>query len=136
MQRLDDRLGDLHLGGEDDADALGALEELDDDGGAADALDGEAHIRAAVHERRGRHPDVVARQDLGRAQLVARVRDAVRGVRRVDVHLLELAHDGGAEVGDRVADAREDRVVVGQQSTPVLQVGFVRRRGRSRSAGC
>ena len=72
-----------------------------------------------------RHPDVVARQDLRRPQLVARVRDAVRGVRRVDVHLLELPHDGGAEVGDRVADARQDRVVVGQQLAAVLQVGLV-----------
>ena len=39
VQRLDDRLGDLHLGREDDADALRALEQLDDDRRPADALD-------------------------------------------------------------------------------------------------
>ena len=83
-----------------------------------------------------RHADVVAREDLGRAQLVARVRDAVRGVRRVDVHLLELAHDGGAEVGDRVADARQDRVVVARAGGRGTAGRARARRGRSRSAGC
>ena len=39
VQRLDDRLGDLDLRREDDADALRALEQLDDDRRAADALD-------------------------------------------------------------------------------------------------
>ena len=88
------------------------------------------HVGAVAHERRRRHADVVPGQDLGRAQLVAGVGDAVRGVGRVDVHLLELAHDGGAEVGDRVADARQHRVVVGQRLAPELQVRLVARRGR------
>ena len=52
VQRLDDRLGDLDLGREDDADALRALEQLDHDRGAADALDRRAHVGAVAHERR------------------------------------------------------------------------------------
>ena len=64
VQRLDDRLGDLDLGREDDADALRALEQLDDDGRAADPLDRRAHVGAVAHERRRRHADVVAREDL------------------------------------------------------------------------
>ncbi len=80
------------------------------------------HVGAVAHERRGRHADLVAREDLRGPQLVAGVGDAVGRVRRVDVHLLELAHDGGAEVGDRVADARQDRVVVGQRLAAELQV--------------
>ena len=93
-------------------------------GRAADELDRGPHVGAVAHERRRRHADVVPGEDLVRAQLVARVRDAVRGVRRVDVHLLELAHHGGAEVRDRVADARHDRVVVRQRTAAVLQVGL------------
>ena len=112
----------LMSGREDDADALRALEQLDDDGRPADALDGGHDVGAVAHERRCRHADVVAREDLRGAELVAGVGDAVRGVRRVDVHLLELAHDGRAEVGDRVADARQHRVVVGDRPPAELQV--------------
>ncbi len=68
----------------------------------------------------------MARQDLDRPQLVARVGDAGRRVGRVDVHLLELADDRQAEEGDRRADARQDGVVVGQVPAAELQVGFVR----------
>ena len=93
------------------------------------------HVGAVAHERRGRHRDVVLGQDLRGAQLVAGVGDAVRRVGRVDVHLLELPHDGGAEVGDRVADARQDRVVVGELLAAVLQVGFGRPTGRSEAQG-
>ncbi len=99
-------------------------EQLDHHRCAADAVDGRQHVLTVAHERRARHADVVAGQDLDRPQLVARVGDAVRGVRRVDVHLLELADDGGAEVGDRRADPRDDRVVVGQRLAAELEVGL------------
>lgn len=127
VQRLDDRLSDLHLRREDDADPLRALEELDDDRSAADALDGGPHIGAVAHERRGRHRDVVAREDLVRAELVAGTRDPVRRVRRVHVHLLELADHCCAEVGDRVADSGQDRVVVAELTPAVVQVRLVGR---------
>ena len=125
VQRLDDRLGHLDLGGEDDADALSALEQLDHDRGAAHPLDRRPHVGPVAHEGGLRHGDVVPGQDLRRPQLVAGARDAVRGVRRVDIHLLELAHHGRAEVGDRVADARQDRVVVAERLAAVLQVGVI-----------
>ena len=111
VQGLDDRFGDLARGRQDDADALRALEQLDDDGCAAHHLDRGHDVSPVADEGRGRHTDVVAREDLGGAQLVAAVHDAVGGVGRVDVHLLELPHDGSAEVGDGGADARQDRVV-------------------------
>ena len=50
--------------GEDDADALGALEELDDDGRAADPFDRRSTSRPIADERRGRDPDVVTGEDL------------------------------------------------------------------------
>ncbi len=124
LHRLDDRLGHLVVGREDHADALGALEQLDHDRRAADAVDGRQHVLPVADERRARHADVVARQDLDGAQLVARVGDPVRGVRRVDVHLLELADDGRTEVGDRCADPGHDRVVVGQRLATELEVRF------------
>jgi hypothetical protein len=122
VERLDDRLGDLAVGCEDHPDALGALEQLDHDGRAADPVDRREHVLAVADERRLRHADVVARQDLDRTQLVAGVRDAVRCDRGVHVHLLELAHHRGAEVGDRRTDARQHRVVVGQRPAAELQV--------------
>ena len=64
------------------------------------------------------------------------VGDAVRGVGRVDVHLLELAHHRGAEVGDRVADARQDRVVVATAACRGTAGRARARTGRSRSAAC
>ncbi len=114
LQRLDDRFGDLHGVGEDHADALCALEQLDDHRRAADPLDRGKHVLLPPHEGRVRHPDVVPTQDLERPQLVARVGDGVRRTRRVDVELLELPDDGGAEVGDRRADAGDHRVVATQ----------------------
>ena len=128
VQGLDDRLGDLDVGREDDADALRALEQLDDDRRAADTLDrrharrrGCARTSSAGIPMLWRERICVARS-LSRALVMP---FAVFG--RVDVHLLELPHDGGAEVGDRVADARQDRVVVGQLPAAELQVGLRRR---------
>ncbi len=54
LQRLDDGLGDLVGVGQDHADALGALEDLDDHRGAADPLDGRQHVLAVPHEGRVR----------------------------------------------------------------------------------
>ena len=125
VQRLDDGLGDLHLRREDHADALGAFEQLDHHGRTADPLDRGTHVGAVANEGGGRHRDVVAGEDLVRPQLVARAGDPVGRVGRVDVHLLELAHDGRAEVRDRVADARKDRVVIAELAAPVMQVGLV-----------
>ena len=83
------------------------------------------HVLAVADERGLGHADVVARQDLDGAELVTRVRDAVRRVRGEHVHLLELSDDGRTEVGDRCADARHDGVVVRQRLAAELQVRLV-----------
>src|SRR5690606_4148629 len=117
VQRFDDGLGDTDLGGEDHPDALGALKQFDDDGGPADAFDGGAHVGAIAHERGRGHADLVAGEYLRRAKLVARVDDTGRGVGGVDIHLLELPHHRGTEIGDGRADAGDDRVVVAQRAS-------------------
>jgi hypothetical protein len=111
LQQLDDRLGLLDRVREQYADALGALDQLDHHRRAADALDRRQHVLLVAHEGRARDADVVAAENLQAAQLVAAVEDAVGGVRAVHVHLLELAHDRRAVVGDGGADARQHRVV-------------------------
>ncbi len=78
-----------------------------------------------AHERRGGDADVVAREDLDRAQFVARIGDTCGGVRRVHVHLFELPNDGEAEERDGGADAGEGDVVVTQWLPAVLEVRFV-----------
>ncbi len=123
LERLDDGGGHVAAVGEDDADALGAFEELDDDGRAAHPFDGRPHVGAITHERRAGDADLVAAEDLQAAQLVARVRDTGRGVGAEDVHLLELPDDGGTEVGDGSADAREHRVVVADLLAAEEEVG-------------
>ena len=118
-------LGDLGVGRQDDPDALRALEKLDHDRRPTDPLDGREHVGAISDEGGCGNPDVVPRQDLGRAELVSGVGDPVRGTGGVDVHLLELANDSETEEGDRGADARQHGVVVGQQLASVLHVGLV-----------
>ena len=99
------------------------------------SMAGSTSARSA-HEGGRRDADVVTRQDLDGAQLVARVGDAGRGVGRVDVHLLELADDRHAVERDRGADPRQDGVVVRQRACRGTAGRARRRRGRWRSAGC
>ena len=61
-------------------------------------------------------------EDLEAAQLVARVGDSGGAVRTEHVELLELPDHGGAEVGDGGADPRQDRVVLGEQLLPVVEI--------------
>ncbi len=60
LERLDDRLGDLLGVGEDDADALRAFQQLDDDRRAADAGDRGQDVAAVADEAGGGDADVVA----------------------------------------------------------------------------
>ncbi len=122
-QRLDHRLGDLGRISENDSDALGAFEQLDDHRRAAESLDPGHDLGGVSHEQGLRNADAVAAQHLQRAQLVARDTDRVRWVDTVDAHLLELPHDGGAEEGYRRADPRDHRIVVGQLLAFVIEAG-------------
>jgi hypothetical protein len=126
VEGLDDRLGDLASGREDDADALRALEELDDDG-APPTISIAGTTSARLRTKAVAGMSMLWRERIWVARNLSRaVHDAVGGVGRVDVHLLELPHDGSAEVGDRGADARQDRVV-GESCLPRKQVRLLGR---------
>ena len=96
--------------GQHHADALGAFEQLDDQRRAADHVQQIVRVARRVGEAGHRQADALARQQLQRAQLVARAGDRHRFVHGIHAHHLELAHDGGAVEGDRGADARDDGV--------------------------
>ena len=65
---------------------------------------------------------MMAAEYLQAAQLVARVGDAVGGVRAEHVHLLELANHGGTVVGDGGADARQHGIVGAQVFLSIVQI--------------
>ncbi len=105
--------------GEDHAHALRALQQLDDDGHAADLLDHVLGLARPVREGGDGQADALAGEQLQRAQLVARAADGDALVQRVDALHLELAQHGEAVVRDGGADARDDRVV-DRQAAPVV----------------
>ena len=110
LERLEHALGSLLGLGEHDADALRALEQLDDDRRPAEALEQVVEVAGAAREERVRDGDAVAGEQLERAQLVARARERERRRGREDALRLELAHDRRAVLGHGGADARNDRV--------------------------
>ena len=75
--------------------------------------------RGPVREGRHRQADALARQQLQRAQLVARAADGHALVQREDALHLELAQHGQAVVRDRGADARDHRIVLRQHAPAV-----------------
>ena len=70
-------------------------------------------LRGPVREGGDRQADALARQQLQRAQLVARAADGDALVQRKNALHLELPQDGEAIVRDGGADARDDGVVAG-----------------------
>ena len=64
VERLDDGFGDLDLVGEDDADALGAFEQLDDDRRAADAHQGVLDVALVIDVGGEWDADIVAGKNL------------------------------------------------------------------------
>ena len=107
--------------------ALRALQQLDDAGRAADLLDHVLGAARTVREGRHRQADALARQQLQRAQLVARAADGHALVQRKHALHLELAQHGQAVVRDRGADARDDGIVVRQHAPAVPQRRLARR---------
>ena len=73
------------------------------------------------------------REELHRAQLVARARDGDGVVEHGHAHHVELAHDREAVVGDRRADARDDEVDARQRPVAEEQRRAARARRRSGS---
>src|SRR5579864_2263108 len=122
VHRLEHRLRGFHRLGEDDAGALAPLEQLEDDRRAAYLADRRAHVLAAPGEGGGRDPDVVARQQLQGAELVAALGDRLAVVGREDAHHLELAQHREPIEGDRGADARHDAVEAGDALAVVVDL--------------
>lgn len=122
VEGLDDGFCDLNLIREDDADALGAFEELDDDWCAADAHEGVFDVALVIDVSGGGDADIVAGEDLEGAEFVAGVADSRSGVWGEDVHLLELADDGCAVAGDGGADAGEDGIGFLESLSAVVKI--------------
>ena len=86
----------------------------------AHARDGVQHVAPGrARRRRAGMPMSWRLRICSAAQLVARHGDAGGACSREDAHLLELAHHGGAEEGDRGTDARDHRIVAGKRPAPV-----------------
>ena len=112
VERLDERERHLVRLGEHHADALRAFEQLHDERRGTEALEHRGKRATITRVDRGRDRNVVTREELERAQLVARRRDRVRAVEREHAQVLELTKHGGARLRDRGADPRQDRVDV------------------------
>ena len=117
-ERLEQRRHGLRRLGDHRADALRALLELDDRRGAADERESELDRVGRPRADRLRDVDVLLREELHRAQLVARAGDRDRRVEHRDAHHVELPHHREAVVRDRRADARDDQVGVRDGLSP------------------
>jgi hypothetical protein len=123
LQGLDDGLRDSDGICQDDANALRAFEQLDDDRCATHPFDGWQHVVLVSHELRGRDANIVAAEDLRGAELVPRVCDTRGRVGAKNVHLLELAYDAGAVEGDGGTDSWDDAVILRERLAPVVELG-------------
>jgi hypothetical protein len=100
------------MASENDPDALRSFQHLDDDRRTADPFDSSENVLSVAHESGRRHAELVAAENLERAQFVPRGADGVRGIERKDSHLLEVPHHRRAVKGDRRSDARDDGIVL------------------------
>ncbi len=103
---------------------MSALEHLDDNRCTSDVIDSRQDILSVTDKGGRRYPQIVAAQNLEGTQLVAGVGDSERRVETDDVHLFELAHDRGSEVGDRRADPRDHGVKVCQWLPTIKELGI------------
>src|SRR5262245_3823857 len=115
-KRLDDGFGRGRRFRQDHAAPLRALEQLDDAGRATDLLDHIFGATGILGKGGDRQANALARQQLQRAQLVARSPDGDAFIEREDALNLELAQHRDPVVGDGRANARDHRVIVGQQA--------------------
>ncbi len=123
---LDDALRRLLSLRQDHADALGTLQEFDDQGGSAQHFDQVLDVVRGVGETGHRQTDALAGQELQGAQLVAGAGDGDGFVEGIGVQHLELAQHGGAIEGHRGADAGDDGVIAAQFLALVVNAGAVR----------
>jgi hypothetical protein len=91
---------------------LRALQQLDDNRRTADEIQQVVRVVGRACEAGHRQPDAFPRQQLHRAQLVARARDRNRFVERKNAHHLELPHDRSTVKRDRRTDARDHGVQI------------------------
>ena len=123
LKGFDDGFGDLHGVGQDDADALGSLDQLDNNGGTTNSLDCWQDIAPGMNKGRFRNTDIVTTEDLQAAQFVAGIGDSVRRISAENAHLFELADDCRSVVGDGRTDSGEDGIEWPDRLTPVAEIG-------------
>src|SRR5262249_20143987 len=122
LERLDDRTGRGRALGQDDAEALRALQQLDNHRRAVHALDTSGNVLGLGGIDGGGQANVMSAEDLQAAQLVARAGDGLRFVHAVNAHHLELAHHRQPEERDRRANARNDRIDMADRLALVKQL--------------
>jgi hypothetical protein len=110
-KRLDDGLGRPSCVRKHNAYALGALQQFDHYRSAACNLQDLFCLLGVVSESRHRQTNSIPRQQLHRAELVARAADANGFVEREDTHHLELSQDREAIERDRRPDPGNHGVV-------------------------
>src|SRR5262249_12700273 len=110
VERFDHRDGGLLRVGQHHAEALRALEQLDDAGRTTHAVHHAGHVLAVVGEHRLGHAHPATAEDLQAAELVTAAHQRLAFGGGEHLHHLELAHHRGAEEGDAGTDARDDGV--------------------------
>ena len=112
LQQLNNRLGLFYGVGQQHANALGTLNELNHYRGTPYPLNGGQHVFLVPHEAGSGNTNIVATQNLQAAQLVPAIQNTVGGIGAKNAHLLKLPHYRCAVVGNRGAHPRQHRVVV------------------------
>ena len=110
LEGIDDALGRLLGFGQHHALALGPLQQLHDQGGAAHHADQIHGVERGIGEARDGGVEPGADEFLGGEELVAGGGDRLGTVERRHPHRLELPRHGAAVEGDAGTDAGDDRI--------------------------
>lgn len=124
-ERFDHRLGRLGRFAQHHANALGAFQYLDHQRGTVDHLDQVGDVVRRVGETGDRQAYAAPRQQLQRAQLVARAGNGYRLVERVYAHHFELAQHRAAIERNRSTYARDHGIEAFQRLAAVVDLRLV-----------
>ena len=106
LQQLNNRLSLFHGVGQEHANALGTLNELNHHRSTPHPLYGRQHVFLVTHEAGSGNTNIVATQNLQAAQLVPAIQNTVGGIGAKNAHLLKLPHYRRTVVGDRGTHSR------------------------------
>ncbi len=105
------------------ADALRAFHQLHHQRCAAHHIDKIAGVVRRMGDAGDRQIDALTRQQLQRAQLIARAGDGDRFIQRITAEHFKLAQRGGAVKGNGGANARDHRIEMRQLTAFVMHAG-------------